>query len=371
MTTLKIPLGRAKGQLITECSTRDLEWALGIIEKRLCEGKAYDFKESDERWAPEAARVLKARLAAGDTVAHAGVVAAPSSAAAPLTVVRPPSEVLATVTQTLRDAKAATALLAQAKELGHLVSPAPSVGFLPEGCFVSVSALLVDPVRETYQQAGSSERGISKVALDKIGGAAGIDWDPVLSTRLDNRSHAWYCHCKAVGRVRRFDGTWRTLSDEFELDLTDGSGEVEAILAREKRKEKDEGTRYRGDLGRTEIAQKRKFILRLATTGARLRATRQLGLRTAYNAEELAKPFIMAQLSFDGYSEDAETRRLFASRIADNFLGASARLYGEPPLLQRAEPRVIDLPSDEEEPEFGPPDYGFVDLPKTGTGGPY
>jgi hypothetical protein len=364
MSTLKIPLGRARGQLITECSTRDLEWALGVIEKRLCEGKAYDFKDSDERWAPEAARVLKARLAAGDTAAHEG-----AAQAAPLAVVRPAHEVLAAVTQTLRDAKAATSLLAQARELGHLVSPAPAVGFLPEGCFVSVSALLVDTDRETYQQSGSSERGLAKVALDKIAGAAGIDWDPVLSTRLDNRSHAWYCHCKAVGRVRRFDGTWRTLSDEFELDLTDGSGEVEAILARETAKKRREGDKYKGDLGRTEIAQKRKFILRLASTGARLRATRQMGLRTSYNAAELAKPFIMAQLAFDGYSEDAETRRLFASRIADNFLGASAQLYGTP---KKAEPQVIDLPSDEEaEPEFGPPDYGFVDLPKTGTGGPY
>jgi hypothetical protein len=368
MSTLKIPLGRAKGQLITECSVADLEWALGVIEARLCEGKPYDFKASDERWAPEAARVLKQRQR---DACDNGLLA--RHASRPVALVPAQTEVLATVTQSLRDAKAATALLAQAKELGHLVSPAPAVSFLPEGCSVSISALFVDPVRETYEQSGNSERGLSKVALDKIAGGAGIDWDPVLSTRLDNRSHPWYCHCKAVGRVRRFDGTWRALSDEFELDLTDGSGEVESILAREARKAKSDGTRYRGDGGRTEIAQKRKFILRLATTGARLRATRQMGIRNAYTAEELAKPFIMAQLAFDGYSEDAETRRLFASRIADNFLGASAALYGTPaPQLQKAEPRIIDLPDEDEEPDFGPPDYGFGPPQKaTGTGGPY
>jgi hypothetical protein len=364
MSTLKIPFGRSQGQLITECALSDLEWMLGTIEKRLCKGENYQFAAQDKRWAEEAARVLKQRKAAGDTRAH--------GAAAQLAVVKPPAEVLAKVTQSLRDAKAATALLAEAKELGHLVSPAPAVGFLPEGCSVSLSAILVDPVRETYQQSGSSERGLSKVALDKIAGGAGIDWDPVLSTRLDNRSHPWYCHCKAVGRVRRFDGTWRTLSDEFELDLTDGSGEVEAIIAREKRKARDEGDRYRGDLGVTEIAQKRKFILRLTTTGARLRATRQMGLRTSYTADELTKPFIMAQLTFDGWSEEAETRAYFRQRIADNFLGASASLYGQPPQLQKAEPRVIDLPPEDEEPEFSPPDYGFPDPPKaTGTGGMY
>lgn len=357
---LKIPFGHNRGELITECDDAALQWAIEAIDAKLCKEPDGRYAEDNKRWLDGAMAEQRRRRAGGSP--------APRSAPATLAVVRPPAEVLAKVTQSLRDAKAATALLAEAKELGHLVSPAPAVGFLPEGCSVSLSALLVDPVRETYQQAGSSERGLAKVAVDKIAGAAGIDWDPVLSTRLDNRSHAWYCHCKAVGRVRRFDGTWRTLSDEFELDMTDGSGEVEAILARERRKKQDDGAKYRGDGGITEIAQKRKFILRLTTTGARLRATRQMGLRTSYNAEELAKPFVMAQLVFDGYSEDAETRAYFRQRIADNFLGASAALYGAPQ-LQKAEPRVIDLPEDDAEPDFGPPDYGFVDLPKTGTGG--
>lgn len=372
-STLKIPYGDSQGQLITECALGDLEWMLGRIEKRLCElkpGATYKYEAQDRAWAEEAARVLKDRKAVGEVAAPRQPQAQPRS----LALAPPPAEMLAKVTRSMRSAAEATALLAEAKSIGHLISPAPAVGSLPDGCSVSVSALMVDPNRETYPQPGSAERGLGKVALDRIGGAAGIEWDDQRSGRVDDRSNPWYCHCKAVGRVRRFDGTWRPLFDECEIDMSPGGTDYEAIIAREERKKRDEGTSYRGDGGKLEIAQRRKFILRLCTTGARLRATRQLGIRTSYTAEELTKPFIMVQLVFDGHSEDAESRKYYRERIADSFLGAAQSLYGgAAPQLQKAEPRVIDLPAEpEEEPDFGPPDYGFPDPPRrTGTGGPY
>lgn len=375
MSTLKIPFGRSSGQLITECALTDLEWMLGRIEARLCSGEAYKFAEQDKRWAEEAARVLKARRDAGDTHAHGDAadqeLARYASRPAPMTV---DSAALLSkiVVGALREAKTASDALASARELGHLIAPAPSVGFVPEGCSVMVSAHLVDIERETYQHPGTSERGLGKVALDRIGSAAGIDWDPLLSRRIDDGSHPWYRACQAVGRVRQFDGTWRTLEDKKEIDLCDGSATIEGILAREAKKKRDDGTAYKGDGGYREIAMKRQHILSLCTTEARLRATRTLGIRTSYKPEELAKPFVVARLVFDGRSENPETARYFRERIADSFLGGTQALYGGAavPQLRQAEPRVIDLPAEPE--EFGPPDYGFADPPqKTGTGGPF
>lgn len=363
-SNLTLPFGNNKGAPIASCPLDDLNWAINAIDKRLRQDPNHKFAAGDRRWLAEAQTVFAER--------SEGVVVGSSVAAAPTAqlAVVPPAEVLAKVTRSLRSAAEATALLVEAKALGHLISPAPAVGSLPDGCYVSVSALVVDVERETYPQPGSQERGLGKVALDRIAGAAGIEWDDKRSGRVDDRSNPWYCHCKAVGRVRRFDGSWRPLFDECEIDMAPGGTDYEAIIAREERKKRDEPN-YRGDLGKLEIAQRRKFILRLCTTGARLRATRQLGIRTSYTVAELAKPFVMVQLAFDGQSEDAEARAYNRKRIADSFLGAHEAAYGAPAQLQKAEPRIIDLPEPDEEPEFGPPDYGFVDLPKTGTGGPF
>src|SRR5258708_460221 len=75
--------------------------------------------------------------------------------------------------------KIATALERASRE-AHLVSPATSVGSLPEGFEVALSSVLVTS-REVYPIPGSDKVGLSLVALDRIAMAAGVSWDPVLS----------------------------------------------------------------------------------------------------------------------------------------------------------------------------------------------
>lgn len=361
--TLKIPFGHNRGELITECDDAALQWAIEAIDDKLCRDPNGRYSEDNKRWLDVAMAEQQRRRAGGSPVA------------APLAKAVDRPALLAQVgVGAIREGAAASAALTKARELGHLISPAPTVGHMPEGCFVQVSAMLLDVNRETYQHSGSSERGLGKVALDRIAGMAAITWDPVLSRRLDSGQHPWYRHCKAVGRVRNFDGTWRELCDEKEIDLTDGSATVEGILLREKRKKQDEGTNYKGDGGIREIAMKRQHILSLCSTEARLRATRILGIRTGYTGNELQLPFVVAQLAFDGRSENPETARFFNEMIAQSFLGATAQLYGgaSAPTRLPAPPAapVIELPAAEDEGPWGPPDYGFVDLPKaTGTDG--
>jgi hypothetical protein len=363
--SLKLPFGKGRGQLITECSLADLEWTISAVDSKLCADPEGEYAAANKRWLDAAMAELRKR--------RAGVGPAQP---APAPAVVPPSQALAKVpVGVIRDAATVTQTLLEAAGMGHLVSPAPAAGNLPEGCSILVSAIMINADRETYpvggngdeDDRGKGERGLSKVALDKLASALAIDWDPVQSRRLDDGSHPHYCRAKAVGRVRNFDGTWRTIQDEKELDYRDLSPVIEGIRARAKKKNKADG-------GQGEINQKRQHIQSLCITEARLRAIRTLGVRTAYTPEELAKPFIVAQLVFDGRSEDPEARAYFRERIADSFMGSSRALYGAPPpapLLEKGEPPPpLTAYGDAGGDDNGPPDYGFGDQPKaTGTDG--
>lgn len=363
--SLKIPFGRDSGQLITECTTASLEWAINAIDAKLCAEPEGRYAADNKRWLEAAMAELKKR--------RAGVGPAQPAPVAPLVL---PSQALAKVpVGVIRDAETVTRTLIEAAGMGHLISPAPAAGNLPEGCSILVSAIMINKDRETYAVGGNGddddrqtgERGLSKVALDKLASALAIDWDPVHSRRLDDGSHAHYCRAKAVGRVRNFDGTWRTIQDEKELDYRDGAPVIDGIRARAKKKNKPDG-------GQGEINQKRQHIQSLCITEARLRAIRTLGVRTAYTAEELQKPFIVAQLVFDGRSEDPEARAYFRERIADSFMGSAKALYGGPPAPQLESkgepPPPLTAYGDAAQGDDGPPDYGFADQPKkTGTGG--
>jgi hypothetical protein len=377
-SNLLIPVGRGKGQPIATCALENLDWAINFIAGKLQAEPSSQYAGDNRRWLDEAQRVFAERsegvVVEGPTTGTAPAPAARAAAPQPLVS---PSQALARVpVGVIRDAASVSQTLIQAAQLGHLVSPAPAAGNLPEGCSILVSAIMIDQKRETYpvggddDDRGTGERGLSKVALDKLAGALAVDWDDQRSRRLDDGSHPHYCRYKAVGRVRNFDGSWRTIQGEKELDLRKGSAVVEVIETQAVRKQRRDG-------GANQIAQKRQHIQSLCETEARLRAIRTLGLRTAYNAEELAKPFIVAQLVFDGRSEDPEARAYFRERIADSFMGATKSLYGgaapAPQLVEsKGEPPPPLSAYGDAEDDDGPPNYGFADQPKrTGTGGPY
>lgn len=234
--------------------------------------------------------------------------------------------------------------------MGHLVAPAPVCGALPEGCSLALAAVQIDAANETYEiKGGGSKRGLSKTALDKIAGAAGVSWDPEKSRRLDDGSDSRYCHYKAVGRVRDFDGTVRVIQGEVEIDAREGS---------------PQGTKG-------ELEQVRRWILRHAESKAKNRAIRSLGVRTSYAPEELRKPFVVAKVQFTGESDDPEIRKMFAAKTADAFLGSQAALYGGRPQELQA-PVGSSAPAlTEGEKPHAPPPVGSVapsdnDIPAEG-----
>lgn len=200
-----------------------------------------------------------------------------------------------------------TDTLRKAMERGHLISPAAACPTLPPGCEVAVSAVLVEKDRETYTVQGG--HALSKVALERISKAVGVSWHPTLSHRTDNGDDPCFASYKAVGHFRDFDGTWRTIEGEKQMDLRDGSERAKTMKS-------------------GELSEARKFIAEHAQTKARLRAIRSLGIRASYNDAELKKPFVCARLVFTGQSDDPDIRREFARVTAQAMTQGSEMLYG-------------------------------------------
>lgn len=187
----------------------------------------------------------------------------------------------------------------------HLVN-APAIGCgIPDGCAVAWSVVRVQE-RDTYLIKGDTNKvGLGKDALNSIAIGMGVQWDPVLSRRLDDASNPHYCRYLAVGKMRDSDGTWITVFDEKENDLRDGSQQAK-------------------DMTEKQLAQQRANIWSLTITKARNRAIRGRGVKCAYQRDELAKPFVSLKLIFTGESSDPEIRRMKARAMLDS----SSALYG-------------------------------------------
>ena len=269
---------------------------------------------------------------------------------------------------TFVEAKRIDEFLREAMELGHLISPATTASELPEGTAIACSAVRIED-EETYPIPGSSDRGLGKAALDRIAGAAGVSWDPEKCRRLDSGQDPRYCCYQAVGQIRTFDGSVRTIQAQKEVDVRPGSPQVEELvevchrkLRRElKGKAPREGSAADGQL-REEARKKARnqtraialHILSHAESKAKNRAIRSLGVRTSYTKAALQKPFIVAKPVFTGHSDDPQIRRENAAAVRQAFLGGTEAVYGQPPALPAPE---IHAP-----PPLPYPDHDAIDV---------
>lgn len=237
------------------------------------------------------------------------------------------------ITGTFHNAQAVDSRLAHAQDHYHLCSPFTAAGALPEGCGVQITLVQVDVKNETYD-VGGGKVGLAKTALERVSHGIGISWDPSSSGRLDDGRDPHYVHYRAVGRYRASDGQQQTVIGEKEMDLRDGSPQVEALWDRYRvakaKFDAGRGAKYPPKEPTAQIREMRLHILGHAETKARLRAIRSMGIRTSYTHEELAKPFACARVVFTGRTQDPELRREFSRMTAESFLGGSRDLYGPP-----------------------------------------
>jgi hypothetical protein len=223
--------------------------------------------------------------------------------------------------------------LMEASKEYHLVSPATSCDIIPEGCAVTLSLVCVDPNPDPYKgpkevYAVGGRLGLSLSTLQRIASAAALSWDPDKSGRLDDGSDPHYCHYRAVGVVRNFDGSPRTVTGEVEIDARDGSPQIEEIVTKAKNA-KDKGGRPRPRDPAPQILELRKFILRHAESKAKNRAVADMGVKRSYAPEELQKPFAVARLMWTGETNDPELKREAFRMRAEAMGGAVHGLYGD------------------------------------------
>lgn len=311
MADIKMP---KTGLAPEQAETKDLEYWATRIEKEIAEGTA-KYPDADRKRAA-AMRTELARRSGGS--AQSAPQQSRAIAPAAQTHVAKPTQALV---GGYHSASLVDAKLREAQENYHLVSPATSCGSLPEGCEVAISVVHVSPNTDKsgpgdVAAVGGGKLSLSGNVLKKIAAAAGVDWDPNLSRRLDSGSDPHYVHFRAVGYVRLFDGAVRTVTGEVEIDMREGSPQIAAMRARTT-----------GNVD-SQIRDTRLFIIRHAETKAKLRAIADMGVKRSYTAAELEKPFAVARLMFTGKTSDPELRRDFAGKIADHMLGGSRALYG-------------------------------------------
>lgn len=307
-----IPGGNSKDTPIEDATDRDLTYWAGRLASDIENNKS----RNPGRDAPlrDAMRAELAKRAGGEPpVSGDGSGAPASNGPAQIQRVQPTQ-----LEGTFREPSAATMALRQASEQYNLVSPATSVGQLPEGCAIALSLVHVDIENDTYA-AGPGKLGLSKSTLQKIASALGISWEPQASGRVDDGSDPRYCRWKAVGTYRSFDGQVQTIVGEKEMDLRNGSPQVEGLERQQKAKGKD---------ATAQISEMRLHIQQHAETKAQLRAIRSLGIKTGYTRSELLKPFVVARVMWTGQTDDPVLKRLFAEKTSDSFLGARKDLYG-------------------------------------------
>jgi len=268
-------------------------------------------------------------------------------------------------------------------EKAILVSPATSVRSVPEGTEVAFSHFFVNTNKdsgETYD-VGGGKFALSRVVLDKIAAQAGVNWDPVRSRRLDDGSDPHYCCYFACGRYRQFDGSEVGVQGTKEMDLREGSAQVLALVERyETKLAQWHNSGKRGyppkDPRSGQIREMRLHILAHAESKARLRAIRAMGIKSAYTADELKRPIVVARLMWTGHTNDPELRKEAFRMRMQAMMGAGQAMYGAVPTLSQTPSMsslsslapTIALPPNEPPPPVGSTYDDVDDIPyESGT----
>lgn len=314
MNALTIPGGRDKGKTIGECDDRSLQyWADNAKQDALRDACAAEL----------------ARRGGGGATAAPKTTALANQPSGSQAIVMPAADGNALV-GAFADPTAITAALMQAQQRYHVVTPAMSVGGIPEGCEIYTSLVTVDPNGpEVYAITGDRRNpkdddqvGIDKVALSKIWAALGGSWQ--YSRRVDPNNHPHYCAWEAAGLYQQFDGQICRVLGNVDIDVRapDGAAYVE-IVEKAKKGNRDPAQ---------QLLELRKFLPRHCESKAMNKAIATAGVRRSYKRGDLRKPFLVARLAVTGRTDNPRLREDFARMHYQQRLNGTAALYGAPAL---------------------------------------
>lgn len=321
-----------------------------------------DVDDRSLRWyATECSSPKLQAIAKRELARRAGGAPAPAAA-------RPASEALARTSSNaplaiegnFSDPTKATAALKEAAEAFHLLSPAPMVGSLPEGCAIALALVRINPDDPHLYTVGG-KLALDRTHLSQLATASGAS--TAFSRRTDDGSDPHYCAWTVKVRFRQFDGTWLARQGSVEMDLREPHG-AEYVDAVRKAKAADRDPS-------AQIGELRRFITRHAESKALNRAYAALGIRRSYTKAELQRPFCVARVVFTGQSEDPVARAQFREGIMHSFLSSSNDAFGPedqtataerpllppPPLREYSQPPTYDAyGEDSDEGEETPPE---------------
>lgn len=188
-----------------------------------------------------------------------------------------------------------------------------------------------------------------KQGLQKISGAAGIQWDPHNTHPIDDRSDSNRVVFQATGGIRMPDGTIRVSTSTYEFDL-----KVQEELVREFGKNREHP--WTETKIQKEIRRRRQFKVALAETGAKRRVLHELlQIKDGYTKAELEKPFAVPRIDFMPNLDDPRVKEIVLARMmasGNQIFGAPgpAALAQAPPVnAEIAEDAVISDAEPEEE----------------------
>lgn len=180
---------------------------------------------------------------------------------------------------------------------------------------------------------------LTKIALDKIGNLLGVEWLPEKCRRTDDRTDPNITEFSVVGRIKKFDGSYLTLTGTKQIDLQ--VYEAEHRFQCEEKVLSEKGWNFSGNKYKTLEApgcssaidrsvRKRmievgKHKLALAESGAKTRAIRSFGVKSTYTPDELKKPFAVPHLHIDheAIAKDPSAKRA----VLNSAIGAESQLF--------------------------------------------
>jgi hypothetical protein len=320
---LVIPGGPKKGLELEQAETKDIQYWFERITGDLERDPNKQFADKDRAWLAGATKILEARRN-GAKPAPATRPAAAHNRSTAISKPQTGSDEIQVV-GAFPDPKSITMALQEAQGQYHIVTPAMMVGSLPPGCevFTSIVTINRDPdAKEVYKLPGG-RLGLDRVALARIGQAAGVSW--VRSVRTDDRSHPHYCAWEAVAAYKQFDGQVCISPGNVDIDVREPDGPAYVEIVEKHKKESDQAKQDPSK----QLLELRKFLSRHCESKAMNRAIANMGIRRSYTEKELELPFLVARMAFTGRSEDPRLRELFAIMIAQQHLGVGSMLYGQ------------------------------------------
>lgn len=217
---------------------------------------------------------------------------------------------------------------------------------------------------------GKGQKCFTKVGLQKIGNALGIQWDPKTTGIIERGEN--FCRARATGALRKPNGEWISLTEEKEIDLL--AIEEEQRIKAEESAEKGKITSWSGgrpNFGpwqseaekkasielqvRKAVLPYRKFKAERAMTGAKERVIKALiAIKGTYTDAELSKPFAFPRIITD-------TNKMLASpelrtEAINMMKGSVSTIFGG---QDRAEPEIRNVTEVEIQPEEISQDIDF------------